>query len=73
MGAYDNDPRVVRYVTHLRVDDSERQPHQTWPVMVKPHPRDGWAIYELDNRDAYKVAGFRTGDDALRFLIGEPR
>lgn len=74
MGAYDNDPRVVRYATHLRVDDRANQPHRfAWPVMVKPHDRDGWAIYELDRRDAYKVAGFATGDAAVHFLIGDPQ
>ncbi len=74
MSTYDNDPRVVRYATHFRVDDSTSQPHRfAWPVLVKPHGRDGWAIYEHDHRDAYKVAGFASRDDALDFLLGGAR
>ena len=75
-GRYSNDPRVKACEDgSFEVDNSEQAPHGfEWPVTVRLHCSDRWAIYEPSRAwHGYSVAGFRSEDSALRYLLGDPR
>lgn len=82
MSAYENDPRVQRtdpdrifgYAGYDEyVVDAGNWIQGKRPATVRIHRTDGWAVYEKGRIDGYSVAGFNSADDAIRYLIGDPR